>query len=249
MILYKDFTAVIPAAGKGSRFDENKNKLLYKIKGKTIFENVLDKITSFSNNIVIIVSKDNLYEIKNIASHKKYQQIKFVFVLQRNANGMGHAINLAMPKVKTKNFFLIWADQLGISTQTIKKSIIAFITRSNHCIVFPTIKKSNPYTLVVKNKSGLVNKVLQSREESLEKKFGETDCGFFVCNTSIIKFFLKNLINNKLIITKKTKEYDFLKSFKYISKKNLISTVPAEFSFESKGINTKKDLEYLLKKI
>ena len=34
MILYKDFTAVIPAAGKGSRFDKNKNKLLYKIKGK-----------------------------------------------------------------------------------------------------------------------------------------------------------------------------------------------------------------------
>ena len=83
MILYKDFTAVIPAAGKGSRFDKNKNKLLYKIKGKTIFENVLDKIKSFSNNIVIIVSKDNLYEIKNIASHKKYKQIRFVFVLQK----------------------------------------------------------------------------------------------------------------------------------------------------------------------
>ena len=77
MILYKDFTAVIPAAGKGSRFDKNKNKLLYKIKGKTIFENVLDKIKSFSNNIVIIVSKDNLYEINNIASHKKYKQIRF----------------------------------------------------------------------------------------------------------------------------------------------------------------------------
>ena len=249
MTLYNDFTAVIPAAGKGSRFDKNKNKLLYKIRGKTIFENVLDKIKSFSNNIVIIVSKDNLYEIKNIASYKKYKQIKFEFVIQKNPNGMGHAINLAMPKVKTKNFFLIWADQLGISTQTIKKSIKAFISRSNHCIVFPTVKKSKPYTLVIRNKSGLVNKVLQSREESLEKKFGETDCGFFVCNTYIVKSFLKNLINKKLIITKKTKEYDFLRSFKYISKKNLISTVPAKFSFESKGINTKKDLEYLLKKI
>ena len=149
MILYKDFTAVIPAAGKGSRFDKNKNKLLYKIKGKTIFENVLDKIKSFSNNIVIIVSKDNLYEIKNIASHKKYKQLRFVFVLQKNPNGMGHAINLAMPKVKTKNFFLIWADQLGISTQTINKSIKAFISRSNHCIVFPTIK-SKPYTWLLK---------------------------------------------------------------------------------------------------
>ncbi len=249
MILYKDFTAVIPAAGKGSRFDKSKNKLLYSIKGKTIFEIVLDKIKPFSNNIIIIVSEDNLSEIKNIASNKKYKEIKFVFVLQKKPKGMGHAINLAMPKVQTKNFFLIWADQLGISAQTIDKSIKTFILRPNHCIVFPTVKKSNPYTLVIKNKSGLVTKVLQSREESLEKNFGETDCGFFVCNTFIIKFFLKKLIKQKLIITKKTKEYDFLRSFMYISKQNIISTVPAKFSFESKGINTKKDLEYLLKKI
>ena len=249
MISYKDFTAVIPAAGKGSRFDKSKNKLLYSFKGKTIFENVLDKIKAFSTNIVIIVSEDNLSEIKNITSNNKYKGINFVFVLQINPKGMGHAISLAMPKIKTKNFFLIWADQLGISAQTINKSIKTFMLRPNHCIVFPTVKKTNPYTLVIKNKSGLVTKVLQSREESLEKNFGETDCGFFVCNTSIVKSFLKNLINKKLIITKKTKEYDFLRSFKYISKKNFISTVPAKFSFESKGINTKKDLEYLLKKI
>ena len=102
---------------------------------------------------------------------------------------MGHAINLALPKVKTKNFFLIWADQLGISTQTINKSIKAFISRSNHCIVFPTIKKSKPYTLVVKNKSGLVNKVLQSREESLEKNLEKLIVVFLFAILPLLSFF------------------------------------------------------------
>ena len=35
---YNNFTAVIPAGGKGSRFDKHINKLLFKVKNKTIFE-------------------------------------------------------------------------------------------------------------------------------------------------------------------------------------------------------------------
>ena len=82
MILYKDFTAVIPAAGKGSRFDENKNKLLYKIKGKTIFENVLDKITSQK---IIYMKLKILHLIKNInklSLFLYYKEMQMVWVMR-----------------------------------------------------------------------------------------------------------------------------------------------------------------------
>ena len=89
MILYKDFTAVIPAAGKGVGLIKIKISYYTKLR-KTIFENVLDKIKSFSNNIVIIVSKDNIYKIKNMYLIKNinklslfyYKEIQMVWVMQ-----------------------------------------------------------------------------------------------------------------------------------------------------------------------
>ena len=244
---YAEFTALIPAGGRGSRFDKHINKLLFKIKNKTIFEMMLDKIVLLTDNIVIVTSKTNDIGIKTICNLNKYCKINFKFVLQKEPNGMGFAVKLAVPKIKTNYFFLIWADQLGISSQTMVNTLDNFLLKTKHAIVFPTIKKTNPYTLIIKNKFGNVIDVLQSRETSINKNYGETDCGFFVCNTLIVSNFIKKLVLNKKIITQRTKEYDFLKSFRFIAKNHLISTNKAKNLYESKGVNTKKDLLYLLK--
>lgn len=246
---FNNFTALIPAAGHGTRFDKNVNKLLFKVKRKTIFEHILLKVLKFTDKIVVVTSTNNNKEIKKICSKKIYQKINFKFIIQNKPNGMGYAVKLALPKIKSKYFFLIWADQLGISYKTMLNSLNFFLSNKKYAVIFPTIKKIKPYTLVVKNKLGNVTDVIQSRETKITKTYGETDCGFFVCNTVIINTFIKKLILNNKIITQKTKEYDFLKSFKFISKKYLISTSPASNSYESKGINTKRDLSYLIRKI
>ena len=244
---FNDFTAVIPAGGKGSRFDKQINKSLFKIKNKTIFEIILNKVILLTNKIIIVTSTKNDIGIKKICKLKKYSKINFIFILQKKPDGMGMALNLAIPKITTSYFFLIWSDQLGITYKTMVDTLEFFLFKKNHAIVFPTIKKRNPYTLVVKNKFGNVIDILQSRETSINKNYGETDCGFFVCNTLIVSNFIKKLVLNKKIITQRTKEYDFLKSFRFIAKNHLISTNKAKNLYESKGINTKKDLLYLLK--
>jgi bifunctional N-acetylglucosamine-1-phosphate-uridyltransferase/glucosamine-1-phosphate-acetyltransferase GlmU-like protein len=246
---FSSVTAVIPAAGQGSRFDKNQNKLLFIVNKKTIFEHILDKTLKLTQTVIIITSKKNNAEIKKICNLIKYQKTIFKFVIQKESNGMAFAINLATPMIKSKYFFIIWADQLGINYQTMKNSLDNFLLKKEYAILFPTVKKNKPYTLIIKNKTGNVIDVLQSREMNIPKSYGETDCGFFVCNTLIIRSFINKLILNNKIITQKTKEYDFLKSFKYISKKHLISTIPAQNKYESKGINTKRDLFYLIKKL
>ena len=106
------------------------------------------------------------------------------------------AVKLALPKIKSKYFFLIWADQLGISYKTMLNSLNFFLSNKKYAVIFPTIKKIKPYTLVIKNKLGNVTDVIQSRETKITKTYGETDCGFFVCNTMIINTFIKKLILN-----------------------------------------------------
>ena len=101
---YAEFTALIPAGGRGSRFDKHINKLLFKIKNKTIFEMMLDKIVLLTDNIVVVTSKTNDIGIKTICNLNKYRKINFKFVLQKEPNGMGFAVKLAVPKIKTIHY-------------------------------------------------------------------------------------------------------------------------------------------------
>mgnify|MGYP005661027311 CR=1 FL=1 len=50
------------------------------------------------------------------------------------------------------------------------------------------------------------------------------------------------LIKTKSILTRKTKEHDFLKSFKFFSKIGNINLIRASSALETKGINFKKDI-------
>ncbi len=53
---------------------------------------------------------------------------------------------------------------------------------------------------------------------------------------------LKFLIKKKLIITSRTKEIDFLKSFKFLNKFGRIDTVKAQSYKDTIGINFLRDL-------
>ena len=64
----------------------------------------------------------------------------------------------------------------------------------------------------------------------------------FVFDTKKISKQLGHLIKNKKIITKKTKEIDFLKSFKFFNQYGNIKTVKALSRKDTVGVNYLKDL-------
>ena len=72
---------------------------------------------------------------------------------------------------------------------------------------------------------------------------GYTDCGLFCCDTNFIKKRLNKYIKEKKIITKKTKEYDFLLSLNLLAEKNKIKTFKTSNKKDTIGINQIKDLK------
>ena len=118
----KDFTFILPAAGKSARFKTRKSKIFYKYKNKILISYVIDKCLNFTKNIIIISNRKNLKELK--ANLIKYKNVKFKILIQKQQRGMGHAINIAMNKVNTKYSSVIWPDQIYLSIVTIKKTIM-----------------------------------------------------------------------------------------------------------------------------
>jgi len=235
----KDFTFILPAAGKSSRFKTKKSKIFYNYRNKILISHVIDKCLNFTKNIIIISNKKNLKELKN--NLKKYNDIKFKILIQKEQKGMGHAINIALSKVKTKYSSVIWPDQIYLSLFTIKKTINFFIKKKS-ILCFAVYKKKWPYVYVLRDKNKKFVDIIQTRETSKRIKFGESDCGIFVFKSKIMREKLKFLIKKNLIITSRTKEIDFLKSFKFLNKLGRIDTVKALSYKDAIGINFIKDL-------
>lgn len=212
----KDLTFIIPAAGKSSRFESKKSKIFFIYKKKFLIEHVLEKCLTFSNNIIIISSPQNLYNLKKIIKGYKNNNIKIL--IQKKPKGMGDAINIALQKVNTKFSAAIWADQIYLNKMTILKTI-SFFTKNKSLLTFPVFVRKNPYTLVLRKKLKKFDNILQTKEIDYKVRKGESDCGFFVFKTNLIRKYLGLLIKKKMILTIKSNEIDFLSSFKFFKKK------------------------------
>tara|TARA_B110000196_G_C21044216_1_gene614001 strand:- start:61 stop:813 length:753 start_codon:yes stop_codon:yes gene_type:complete len=235
----KDLTFIIPAAGKSSRFESKKNKIFFIYKKKFLIEHVIEKCLIFSNDIIIISSPKNLYDLKKIIKGYKNNNIKIL--IQRKPKGMGDAINIALQKVNTKYSAAIWADQIYLNKMTILKTI-NFFKKTKSLLTFPVFVRKNPYTLVLRDKLKKFDNILQTKEINYKIKKGESDCGFFVFKTNLIRKYLELLIKQKIILTIKSNEIDFLSSFKFFKKNGQITTLKAGSLKDTIGINRKKDL-------
>ena len=235
----KDFTFIVPAAGKSSRFKSNKSKIFYEYRKKILISHVIDKCLKFSKKIIIISNRKNLKELK--VNLKKYKNVEFKILIQKKQRGMGHAINIAMDNVQSKYSSVIWPDQIYLSIITMKRTIDFFVKKKS-VLCFPVYKKKTPYVYILRDKRKNFKDIIQTRETNKKIKIGESDCGFFVFQSKIIRKKLKFLVKKKLIITKKTKEIDFLKSFKFLNKLGRIDIVKSNNYKDSIGINYLEDL-------
>ena len=148
-MINNNFTFIIPAAGKSKRFYNKKSKIFYRYKKKLLIEHVIEKCIKISREIFIVSNKKNYNYLKVFLKKKKFKNIKVI--IQKDSIGMGHAVYLALKKVKTKFSGVIWADQIYLKKQTILKSINFFL-KNNALLTFPVFKRKNPYILILRDK-------------------------------------------------------------------------------------------------
>ena len=148
-MINNNFTFIIPAAGKSKRFYNKKSKIFYRYKKKLLIEHVIEKCIKISREIFIVSNKKNYNYLKVFLKKKKFKNIKVI--IQKDSIGMGHAVHLALKKVKTKFSGVIWADQIYLKKQTILKSINFFL-KNNALLTFPVFKRKNPYVLILRDK-------------------------------------------------------------------------------------------------
>lgn len=143
-------TAIIPAAGSGSRYSKTKNKLLENLNGFPVIINTLKVISSIDdiNEIIICTSVDLIDEIKNLIHIYKISKIKKVIL---GGETRQESVFLGLKSVEeAPNLALIHDGARPLITAEIIKTAIAVaIAKGSSIVALPakdTIKKVDKQT-------------------------------------------------------------------------------------------------------
>jgi glucose-1-phosphate thymidylyltransferase len=143
-----EFSVIIPAAGRGVRlkpFTNSVPKVLLEIAGKPILGHILDQIIKINPLKIYIVTG---YFGKKIERYikDKYPSLNVSFVVQKKPKGLGHAVMLALGKIKTPVFIML-GDTILI--ENLKK----LIKPHQNCLAVKRVKEPQKYGIVETQKN------------------------------------------------------------------------------------------------
>lgn len=247
-MLYKQCSAIILAAGKGSRMLSDTPKVMHKIGGKYMLQHLVDTILKIGIQSIYIVYHDNDYSIMqkiiSIASYK----VSLHWILQRELLGTGHAVRQVLSVVNNneEEIFILNGDVPLVSCATLQK--LHFI-KSQCDVGLLTAMLTNPagYGRVIRNKQGKIINIIEDDDDITcddYQEIREVNTGILISTVGDLKCWLE-----KLIIHSVKNEF-YLTDIVNIAHRMgciICDTKPID-TFEIIGINSKSDLVYLDRK-
>lgn len=202
------WSAIVPAAGKGSRLGFDRPKILYPVAGRMIIEWLLELLLPRCETIVFVVSpegkKDVARELGRLAPGRHR------IAVQEKPIGMGNAVEIGAKEVTTPHALIVWGDQVALQ----QASMDAFMTvHEGHlqpALTFPTFMAHSPYIHFQRDSNRKIVRVLQAREGDELPEVGESDAGVFCFRSDDLKALLSGLPQLPSAVGRVTGELNFL---------------------------------------
>jgi bifunctional UDP-N-acetylglucosamine pyrophosphorylase/glucosamine-1-phosphate N-acetyltransferase len=241
-----DWTIVIPAAGRGTRLSFDRPKLLYPISGKPIVEWLVSALSPCCGRFVFVLSPSGAPIVT--PELERLLPGSFDIAIQSEPRGMGDAVFAARDKVTTRNCLVVWGDQVGLRTKTIRACMRAHVLRSNALLTLPTVLRSNPYIHFERDPSGRLKSVLQAREGDTLPEIGESDCGVFLFETRALFEALESVhSSSSLVRGTATREFNLLPILPLFDRApGNVCSVRVHGLEQTMGVNTVHDAEAIM---
>ncbi len=232
----KNITAVVLAAGLGTRMKSEMPKVLHKLGAMTILGRTIHSLkeAGVTDIIVVIGHKADLIE-------ETFKDDGVRFVRQTKLLGSGDALAHAVDYLdKEKGSILVtYGDTPLILSETYWKLLQAHNKTKASCTLLTChLSETPPYGRIVRNKDGKILKIVEDKDATYEeKKITEINVGTYCFRNAHLKEHIKDIEINK-----KKKEFyltDIADIFVQNGKKVVSEHCSGE---EAIGINTRADL-------
>jgi bifunctional UDP-N-acetylglucosamine pyrophosphorylase/glucosamine-1-phosphate N-acetyltransferase len=236
----EQWTAIIPAAGHGSRLGYSQPKILFPLLGRPIMDWVLDALRPTCGRYVFVLSPSGRSQVEPAIMDRLGGSAQVV--IQERPTGMGDAVLCAESVVSTPNSLVVWGDQITLSQRTVLRCAALHQNRVGSTLTFPTILKRNPYIHINRSLEGRIIEILQAREQKIIPEVGESDCGLFLFSTMALFLRLRNARQRGVGIGALTKEFNLLQTLpEFESSPFAVQTLRIKDINETLGINTIED--------
>ena len=226
-------TAIILAAGQGTRMKSQTAKVLHKVGSKCLLQHVVDAASDHVETINVIVGH-NSQSVKGAIKESKIN-----WVLQDKQLGTGHAVQQAAPLLNDDSICLIlYGDVPLIQSNTIEKLLVKART-SGFSLLSVVLDDPSGYGRIIRDTNGLIQSIVEQKDASeRQQNVKEINTGIMAIKGSLLKKYLNELKPNnaqgELYLT------DIVES---AVKDNVnIASFVCENASEVMGINDKKQL-------
>jgi HAD superfamily hydrolase (TIGR01509 family) len=238
----ENWTAVVPAAGRGTRLGSDRPKVLFEIAGRSMLDWLLDLLLPRCSAVVVVAAPWSADAISKAAAQRSS---RVRIALQPDPVGMSDAVERGLAAVDTENVLLIWGDQAAVRGESLD---LGMHLHEENCALatVPTIWRSRPYIHLARDSEGRIVDVLQAREGDPMPSEGESDTGVFFFRTRALVRSLATMRTTRSGLGKITKEQNLLPVLSQLDTLpgNVLSA-PIILEEESVGVNTPAEAEFL----
>ena len=230
---------LIMAAGKGTRMNSKKSKLVQKIYDKELVKRVVELAQKIdSDEIITVVGylKEQVQEVLGDSTKYAYQE---------ELLGTGHAVMQAEEFLKGKKgkALILYGDVPIIRPETLKKLIAKSINNKEYATVLTAVY-DNPtgYGRIIRDQGGSVKEIIEEKDaDIIQKEIKEINSGIYCFDIEELVLALKHVNNNN-----SQKEYYLTDVIKIMNEKGLkTGAMLVEDNTEILGVNDRSQLELL----
>jgi bifunctional UDP-N-acetylglucosamine pyrophosphorylase / glucosamine-1-phosphate N-acetyltransferase len=189
-------TALILAAGKGTRMNSDTAKVLHEVAGKPMLAHVIDSCLEAGVADIVIIAGANMAELKAFAA-KYYPGENIKFALQKQQLGTAHAVaaGLTATTGKYKGVLILSGDVPLIEPATIRGLIKEFTSKKcNGIICTSKVKNPRGYGRIVTGRDGAILRIVEDKSASLaEKEIGVINSGMYIFGRDILKKYIRQV--------------------------------------------------------
>ena len=229
-------TTIILAAGKGTRMQSTKPKVLQTLADKPLLAHVLDTCQSVNVDKTIVV-----YGFGGDQVQQAMTDYELTWVEQAEQLGTGHAVKVTLPELPTEGKSLIlYGDVPLVSAKTLTRLKQANVEGMSML----TLTVDNPFGLgrIKRDDNGNITAIVEQKDASEEEQaICEINSGIYCVDNALLHKYLPNLSNDNA-----QQEYYLTDIVKMAVADGIaIAAIEPDYEFEIEGVNNRQQLASL----
>lgn len=191
-----NLTAIILAAGQGTRMKSKLPKVLHKVTGKTMLRCIVDVLDDVSANKKVVIVGHGREEVK-----KSLEDTDVMFAVQEETLGTGHAVMMANDMIDDEDHVLILCGDTPLLRGETLEAFVEFYKNSKSDASVLTARFENPfgYGRIVKAEDNSVLAIVEQKDADDEiRKIDEVNSGIYIVSGKLLKDCLSKLGNDNV---------------------------------------------------